>query len=131
MMRRFASGSAVASVVIAFASGSLRVPPLPDLETRYLATSLWCVVPLAWGLWAMLTPKSWLPARLPVWGAILGLVVGVLGVFVLNLPARISGVPFPIWLQGLAVLLAIGAYYLLWLLVRRVYRALSTSVAAA
>lgn len=125
MLQRFASASAVASVVIAAAAGILRVPPVPDLETRYLATSLWCMVPLVWGLWAMLMPASWLPQRLPLWGAILGLIAGLLGVFVLNLPARISGVPMPAWTKALAVLLAIGLYYLLWLLVRRAYRALA------
>jgi len=125
MIQRFASASAVASVVIAVAAGILRVLPVPDLETRYLATSLWCAVPLAWGLWAMLMPGSWLPQRLPLWGAILGLLAGLLGVFVLNLPARISGVPMPAWTQALAVLLAIGIYYLLWLPVRRAYRALA------
>ncbi|OFV85188.1 MAG: hypothetical protein A3D93_02560 [Acidobacteria bacterium RIFCSPHIGHO2_12_FULL_67_30] len=125
MIQRFASASAVASVVIAVAAGILRVPPLPDVETRYLATSVWCVVPLAWGLWAMLMPRSWLPRRLPLWGAILGLLAGLLGVFVLNLPARIYGEPMPTWTQGPFVLLAIGVYYLLWLLVRRVHRALA------
>ncbi len=125
MIQRFASASAVASVVIAVAAGILRVPPLPDLETRYLATSFWCVVPLAWGLWAMLTPKSWLPQRLPLWGAILGLIAGSLGVLVLNLPARISGVAMPAWMQALTVLFFVGIYYLLWLLVRRAYRALA------
>lgn len=126
MIKRFASASAVASVVIAVAAASLRVRPVPDLETRYLATSLWCLAPLAWGLWAMLAPKSWLPERLPLWGAILGLIAGSLGVFVLNLPARISGVPMPVWRQALTVLLFVGIYYLLWLGVRRAYRALGS-----
>jgi hypothetical protein len=125
MMQRFASASAVASVVIAVAAGILRVPPVPDLETRYLITSVWCLAPLVWGLWALLMPKSWLPQRLPLWGAILGVIAGSLGVFVLKLPARISGVPMPAWRQGLAVLFFVGFYYLLWLLVRRAYRALA------
>jgi hypothetical protein len=125
MMQRFASASAVASVVIAVAAGILRVPPVPDLETRYLITSVWCLAPLVWGLWALLMPKSWLPQRLPLWGAILGGIAGSLGVFVLNLPARISGVPMPAWRQALAVLFFVGFYYLLWLLVRRAYRALA------
>ncbi len=74
MLPRFASFSAVASLVIALAAGSLRLNPFPNLETRYLLTSLWCMLPLAWGLWAMLTPRSWLPQSLPLWGAILGLI---------------------------------------------------------
>ncbi len=64
MIQRFASASAVASVLIALASGGLRLSSVPDLETRYLFTSLWCLVPLAWGLWAMLTPRSCFPQRL-------------------------------------------------------------------
>ena len=125
MIQRFASASAVASVVIALAAGGLRLIPVPSLESRYLLASIWCVVPLAWGLWAMLTPKSWLPQRLPPWGAILGLIAGMLVVFVLDLPAQFRGEPLPAWLRGVGVLLAIGIYYLLWLLVRRAYRALA------
>ena len=83
------------------------------------------MVPLAWGLWAMLTPKSWLPQRLPPWGAILGLIAGLLVMFVLDLPGQVIGEPLTPWLRGIGVLLAIGVYYLLWLLVRRAYRALT------
>jgi hypothetical protein len=127
MMRRFASASAVGSVAIALGAGSLRLNPLPDLESRYLLTSIWCAVPLAWGLWAMLAPESWHPQRLPLWGAILGLIAGLLAFFVLDLPARFRGEPVPTWVGGVGVLFAIGGYYLLWLLVRRVHRALAPS----
>ncbi len=126
MMQRFAAASAVASVLIALAAGCLRLIPVPTLESRYLATSMWCVVPLAWGLWAMLTPKSWLPERLPLWGAILGLIAGLLEVFVLDL---FRGEPLP--LQGIAVLLEIIMYYLLWLPVQRAYQALTAPSPAA
>ena len=73
----------------------------------------------------MLTPQSWRPRRMPLWGAILGLMAGLLAVLVLDLPARLGGEPVPAWLGGVAVLFATGAYYLLWLLVRRVYGALT------
>jgi hypothetical protein len=125
MMRRFASAGAVASVLIALAAGGMRLIPVPTLESRYLVTSIWCVVPLAWGLWAMLTPMSWLPHRLPLWGAILGLIAGLLVMFVLDLPGHVIGEPLTPWLRGIGVLLAIGVYYLLWLLVQRAYRALT------
>ncbi len=125
MIQRFASASAVASVLIALAVGALRLSLVPTLESRYLVTSIWCVLPLAWGLWAMLTPESWLPQRLPLWGAILGLIAGLLAVFVLDLPAQFRGEAVPAWLRGVSVLLAIGIYYLLWLLVRRAHRALT------
>lgn len=131
MMQRFASASAVAAVLIALAAGALRLSPVPTLESRYLVTSIWCVLPLACGLWAMLTPESWLPQRLPLWGAILGLIAGLLAVFVLDLPGQVRGEPFPTWLRGIGVLLAIGIYYLLWLLVQRAYRALTAPSSAA
>jgi len=50
MIQRFASASAVASVVIALGAGGLCLDPVPNLESRHLLTSIWCMVPLAWGL---------------------------------------------------------------------------------
>ncbi|MBI3667008.1 MAG: hypothetical protein HY236_12445 [Acidobacteria bacterium] len=131
MMQRFASASAVAAVAIALAAGALRLNFVPDLESRYLLTSFWCLAPLAWGLWAMLIPTSWLPQRLPLWGAILGLIAGLLVVLVLDLPARVAGEPLPPWLRGGAVLLLSVVYYVLWLLVRRAYRTLTAPSPAA
>ena len=131
MMQRFASASAVASVLIALAAGGLGLNPVPNLESRYLLTTLWCVVPLAWGLWAILTPKSWRPQRMPLWGAILGSIAGLWAVLVLDLPARVRGEPLPTWLRGIGVLLAAGVYYLLWLVVRRTYKALTAPLPTA
>lgn len=125
MVQRLASATAVASVLIALAAGGLRLAPVPDLESRHLLTSVWCVVPLAWGVWAMLTPKSWLPQRMPIWGAILGALAGMLAVFVWDLPSRFAGEPVSTWVRGVGLLVAIGGYYLLWLVVRRTYRVLS------
>ena len=124
MMNRFASASAVAAVAIAVGAVTLvfLLDPLP--EAGYRLTRLWCVVPAFWGLWAMITPKAWVPERLPVWGAILGLIAGLLAIFVLNIPAQVVGVQLPMTARGLGVLLAIAFYYLLWLLVRAVYRSL-------
>lgn len=125
MIQRFASASVVASVAVGLAVGVLRLSSAPDLESRYLLTSVWCIVPLAWGLWAMLMPKSWLPQRMPMWGAILGVFAELLVVFVLDLPSRFAGEPLPVWLRGIGIPVAIGGYYLLWMVVRRVYRVLS------
>jgi hypothetical protein len=55
----------------------------------------------------------------------LGLMAGLLAAFVLDLPARFRGEPVPAWVEGIVLLLAIGAYYLLWLLVRRVCQVLT------
>ena len=131
MMQRFASASAVASVVIALAEGGLLLIPTPHLESRYLLTSIWCVVPLVWGLWAMLAPADWIPQRLPMWGAILGLIAGLLAVFVLDLPSRLAGEPLPAWQRGIGVPIVIGGYYLLWMLVRRSYRLLTAPSSTA
>jgi hypothetical protein len=72
----------------------------------------------------MLTPKSWLPQRMPIWGAILGAIAGLLAVFILDLPTRFAGEPAPAWVQGVGLAVAVGGYYLLWLVVRRTYRTL-------
>ena len=124
-MQRFASAGAVALVLIALAAGGLRLSTVPNLESRYLTTTIWCMVPLAWGLWAMLTPKSWLPHRLPLWGAILGLIAGLLVMFVLDLPSLFRIEVYSVWIRGVGLLLPIVIYYLLWLLVRGVYRVLT------
>jgi hypothetical protein len=131
MLQRFVSAAAVASILIALAAVALTVSPVPELEDRHLLTSVWCMVPAAWGLWAVLVPGSWFPERLPLWGGILGLVAGTLVVLVLDVPARFIGETLPIWIQGAYILLAAGAYYLLWFLVRRTHRALIASSTVA
>jgi len=124
MMQRFASASAVAAVVIALAVGAFSLLATPDLEGRYVLTSVWCAVPLVWGLWAMLTPASWMPDRLPLWGAVLGGLAGVMVFLVLRLPQRFAGVALPGWAAWAGVPLAVAVYYLLWTVVRRAHGAL-------
>lgn len=77
----------------------------------------------------MLTPSAWMPERLPLWGAILGLIAGSLAMFVLNLPSRILGETVPAALRGVAVLVMVLFYYLLWMLVRTAYRSLASAAA--
>lgn len=125
MFRRFSSASAVASIVIGLAALGLRFFPAPSLQSRYLLTTIWCVVPAVWGLWAIFTPKAWLPQRLPLWGAILGLIAGVVAAFVLDLPSQFAGEPVPASLRGLAVFVAAVLYYFLWMVVRGAYRSLA------
>lgn len=126
MIQRFASASAVATVLIALVAGGFRLSPVQNMEGRYLLTTVWCMVPLAWGVWAILIPKSWLPHRLPLWGAILGLIGGLFGVFVLDLPLQVLGKAVPAGQKVITILLGIGIYYLLWFLVRRVQQAITT-----
>ena len=121
MFRRFASASSVASVVIAAgALVSLLPPRWPAADARVLTTA-WCFVPLAWGLWAMLAPATWVPRRLPLWGAILGVAAGIVAGPVLDLPLRLGGLRDLRWMT-----LVIGPflYYVVWLLVPVAYRSL-------
>ncbi len=132
MLRRFAAASVVASVVVGVAALAVLlivfVVPGVTLEQFAPVLALWCVVQLVWGLWALLTPRAWFPDRLPIWGAILGVVAGSLAMFVLNLPSRMRGEPVPAVLRGVGAAVLVVAYYLLWILVRRVYRALASAM---
>ncbi len=76
-------------LIWAGAAGSLllRLP----VAGAWILTTAWCFVPVVWGLWAMLAPSQWVPNRLPAWGAILGVVAGIMAGPVLNLPLRILG----------------------------------------
>ena len=131
MIQRFASASALATVLIALVAGGLRLSPSHNTEGRYLITTVWCMAPLAWGVWAVLTPKSWFPKHLPLWGTILGLIGGLIGLFVLDLPSQVLGIVVPVGWKVVIVLLFIGIYYLLWFLVRRVHQTLTTPSLAA
>ena len=131
MFRRFVSGSAIASVVIGF--GALVVLLMEGLAVQrfYPLTLVWCFVPAVWGLWAMFAPAGWVPQRLPLWGAILGLMAGLLAAFVLNLPLRGFGATVPVTWRGMAVVVIVVFYYFLWMLVRVAYRSLGAPTSAA
>ena len=121
MLHRFAAASAVASVLIAVGALASLLPPRWSAADALILTTAWCFVPLAWGLWAMLAPARWVPGRLPVWGAILGIVAGIVAGPVLDLPLRLGGLRDVRWMT-----LVVGPifYYLLWLLVPVAYRSL-------
>ena len=53
--------------------------PALSLPETYPLTVVWCFVPLAWGVWALIAPTAWAQERVPLWGAILGLIAGSLG----------------------------------------------------
>jgi hypothetical protein len=122
MLQRFAAASSVASVVIAIGGlASMLQPRWPAADARLLTTA-WCFVPAAWGLWAMLAPAPWVPGRLPLWGAILGVAAGIVAGPVLDLPSRLAGLQDLRWIT-----LIVGpiAYYVVWLLVPVAYRSLT------
>ena len=127
MIQRFAAGSMVAAVVVALAL--LVVLSIPTLTVQRMSPliTLWCFAPAAWGLWALIAPKAWIPQRLPLWGAILGSIAGVLAAFVLNLPLRVFGQLLPVYLRGVGFLFLVVFYFLLWMLVRAAYRCLPSA----
>ena len=125
MLQRFAASAAVASIAIAIAALFVCFAPGLNFQRIYPVPILWCIVPALWGIWAMLAPLAWMPQRLPLWGTLLGLLAGSLGVFVLNLPSRLSGQPVALVFRGLIVLVGMLFYYLLWMLVRAAYRSLA------
>jgi hypothetical protein len=127
MFHRFAAACAVASVVISAGALMSLLPGFPLDLTRTLTTA-WCLVPVAWGLWAMLAPARWVPNRLPVWGAILGVGGGIVAGPVLDIPARLGG---PSGARWLAIVVAPLLYYALWLPVRAAYRSLRVTDASA
>jgi len=126
MFRRFVAGSAMGALVIAVAALAL-VSFGPALSRAWLLTTIWCFIPFAWGIWALLMPQAWLPERLPYWGAILGFVGGTMGALVLNLPSRVFNMSASIGARLVAVVAVTVLYYFLWMLVRAAYRSLTSS----
>ena len=125
LFQRFAASSAIASMGIAVAGLVVSLLPSTISLRLSLLPLVWCFVPLVWGLWAMVAPGSWTPQRLPVWGAILGLMIGLFLAFVLNLPSRVRGEDVPVALRGVLVPFLVVVYYLLWMLVRMAHRVLA------
>jgi len=131
MLIRFASGSLVACVPIAIAGLVTLIVFGPNLQQVALVLAIWCFVPCAWGLWAMLSPNGWVPRRWPIWGFILGILAGLMAIVVLNLPFRILGIALSNAARAIVVLLAGVFYYVLWMLVSVVYRHLLGSSSAS
>ena len=121
MLRRFVSAAAVGSVAFAIAAVVMLNVPGLSRERVFPLIILWLCVPSLWGVWAILTPKAWTPQRLPVGGALLGIGLGTLGAVVLNLPLVIFGVELSAAFRTIGVPIAAAIYFLLWMVVRRVY----------
>jgi len=127
MFQRFVAGSAIASIAIGLGALAVVLTPALTLQKIYPLTPIWCFVPLAWGIWVLLAPAIWVPERLPLWGAVLGLIAGSLAAFVLNLPSRILGETVPGALRGVAVVVITFFYYLMWMLVRVAWPSLAST----
>jgi hypothetical protein len=124
MLARFAAAVIVAAVAIALGATLAPFFFIVHPEGFAQVTRLWCVIPALWGVWAMLAPRAWVPGRLPHWGAIFGLGIGVVVLLVLNAPERVFYLHLPIEARVGGVLAIVAFYYGLWLLVRRVYLSL-------
>ena len=125
MFPRFAAGSAIASALLGIAvTVAVVVVPSPQAARLFPILRVWCFVPALWGLWAMFAPRTWTPKHLPWWGAILGLLLASLIMFVLNVPEQVLGQAVPVSLRAAAVIVLAGFYYLLWMLVRLAWRKL-------
>ena len=119
MFTRFAAASAVAAIALGVAvTVAWIVVPAPQAVRLLPILRIWCLIPAVWGVWAMLTPRAWMPERLPWWGGILGLLLGILLGFVLNVPQQMLGEVVPVWPRATGLVLITAFYYLLWHLVR-------------
>ena len=125
MLRRFVSAASVAAVFMLLAALAVVLLPTTRLERIHPILIAWLSAPALWGVWALLAPKSWVPERLPSWGAILGLIAGTFAMFLINVPLR----AFDVWLspqvRGAGFLLVVALYYVGWMIVRAVLRNLT------
>ncbi len=125
MLIRFAAATLVASVALAIATAIALVIPGVTLQQLAPLLALWCVAPCVWGLWALLAPRTWVPQRLPLWGMMLGVLAGLMAMFVLNLPLRIFALAASSGARTLGILIVALFYYLVWIIVRSVCKMLS------
>jgi len=125
MLRRFAAASAVACIALGVAGSAVLV--ISGLSSQRFAPllAMWCIAPSVWGLWAMLAPSRWIPERLPLWGAMLGVVAGLMAGFVLDLPSRIAGFQVAVVARFAGLIVLTLFYFVLWTLVRTVFKRLS------
>lgn len=128
MFPRFAAGCAIAAMAIALGPLVMVLTPGLTFERIYPLTIIWCLAPLAWGVWALLAPATWVPQRLPLWGAILGLIAGLLAACVLNMPSRVLGKTLSVAGRAVVVAVLTVFYYVLWMLVRVACRALTSAI---
>lgn len=127
MFARFAAGSTIASIAIALGALVAVLTPGLTFERIYPLTIIWCMAPVVWGVWALLAPAAWVPQRLPLWGAVLGLIAGLLAAYVLDLPSRVLGETLSVFRRTVAVLVLTVFYYILWTLVRVACRSLTSA----
>ncbi len=124
MLERFASACLVASIAVAVAAIVVLIYPGLTLAQASAVLIVWCIAPMIWGVWAMITPQSWMPNRMPLWGAILGAFAAIMGAFVLNLPSRVLGWPIPVALRAFGAVVMVAFYFAMWSIVATVHKKL-------
>ena len=125
MFRRFASASAIPACVIPVALLAIILTRTLTVPKAFPLTTLWCFAPLVWGFWAAIAPSSWVPQRLPIWGAILGLFAGLFAAFVVNMPHALFEADLTVTWRVVIVAGMVVFYYVLWIVVRAAYKSLS------
>ena len=130
MLHKFAAGTVVSSCLLVVGGTAVLALHLVTGQRFYAITALWCLVPCIWGVWMMLAPPSWIAKRLPAWGAILGALAGVGGIYVLDIPQRVAEIFIPAALKPACVILAAAIYGAVWIIVGKVYRALTATPTA-
>lgn len=124
MLCRFVSAAGVAAVLVALAILVIGLSPVLSFTGIYPLPVVWCLVPLIWGVWAAIIPKTWVSRRLPLWGAVLGFLAGATALFVLNLSSLVWKMEMPFGLRLLGLVTITLLYYYLWVLVELVHQAL-------
>lgn len=127
MLRRFASAGVIPALAIPIILLAIFLTRTLTVPKAFPLTTLWCFAPLIWGIWAVLAPSSWVPKRLPIWGAFLGLLVGLFAMFVLNMPHVLLDADLSVVWRVVIVVGIVVLYFILWMLVRAAYRSLSSA----
>ena len=131
MLRRFVSAASVASVAVLLAALAVYITPGIRVQRIVPLIVAWLCAPAIWGIWALLAPKTWVPERLPAWGAVLGLAAGIFAYFVANAPLRMFDQELPIGYRAAGIPVVVVIYYLGWMIVRAVLKRLSAPPAEA
>jgi hypothetical protein len=126
MLIRFASAAAVASVLIALVALGLLLNTSFTVEGQIALLTVWCLLPAIWGVWAVAAPKSWFPQHLILWGAILGLLLGSVVMFVFDVPGRLGIEEMTTWWKGALLPVIVVVYAVLWKVVGDVHRRVAT-----
>ncbi len=127
MLRRFASATTVAAVLLGCAAVIVYFVPGIHRDRTFAILLFWLCIPAIWGIWCVLAPAAWTPQHLPAWGAILGLFAGVGAFLVLNAPYRFLDLNVSVPRRSIGAIGIAAFYSIFWMLVRKVLMSLTTT----